>query len=175
MEHPMTQKFLVLFIAVFTTAAPVLASESPYSGLETREIKALSKKQIEGYLTGQGMRLALPGELNGYPGPRHVLEMDSSLDLSEEQREAVEEIFLRMKTQAIELGNQIVEAEAALDQSFSSGEITAESLRETTGKIGLLKGRLRAVHLAAHLETKDLLTLQQIGQYAALRGYHSGH
>ena len=36
------------------------------------------------------MGLALAGELNGYPGPKHVLELAAELDLSEDQRRAVQ-------------------------------------------------------------------------------------
>lgn len=47
-----------------------------YSGYASREIKALSPAQIEDLRTGRGMGLALPAELNGYPGPLHVLELE---------------------------------------------------------------------------------------------------
>ena len=53
------------------------AIHSPYTGQEARGIKALSQDDIEGLLSGAGTPfggMAKPAELNGYPGPRHVLD-----------------------------------------------------------------------------------------------------
>jgi hypothetical protein len=36
------------------------------------------------------MGLALPAELNGYPGPIHVLELSDKLGLSAEQKSRIE-------------------------------------------------------------------------------------
>jgi len=60
-----------------------------YAGQETRKIKALSEDQIQGYLAGSGMGLAMAAELNHYPGPKHVLELAEKLQLlvnSEKER-----------------------------------------------------------------------------------------
>ncbi len=53
------------------------AIRSPYVGQEARGIKALSQDDVEGLLAGAGSPfggMAKPAELNGYPGPRHVLD-----------------------------------------------------------------------------------------------------
>ena len=57
------------------------AAASPYSGQETRDIKALSDDERRRLLEGHGMGMALPAELNRYPGPKHVLELAGELDL----------------------------------------------------------------------------------------------
>ena len=49
--------------------------QSPYVEYQGRSIMALSAEQIGSYLAGDGMGFALAAELNGYPGPRHVLEL----------------------------------------------------------------------------------------------------
>ena len=55
--------------------------------------------------------------------------------------------------------------------SFSQkAEMMPSALAEATAAIGALQGSLRAVHLAAHLETRALLTPQQIVRYQHLRG-----
>ena len=46
-----------------------------------------------------------------------------------------------------------------------------ERLTAETAAIAEIKGRLRAVHLAAHLETRRLLSTEQVTQYNRLRGY----
>ena len=64
-------------------------THSPYAGDRTRELKALSAQELEAYVKGEGMGMALPAELNSYPGPHHVLELAEELGLSVEQKEAL--------------------------------------------------------------------------------------
>lgn len=171
------QAFATLVLAALWMDA-VAAEKSPYSGLESRKIKALSEQQIKGYLGGNGMGLALSGELNGYPGPKHVIEIAEQLDLTTTQHEVVVQIFEAMKAQAILIGKRIVEAEENLDFLFASGKVESESLKVSTNEIGQLQGKLRAIHLQAHLDTKNLLSAHQVHKYVQLRGYagngHSG-
>lgn len=149
-------------------------SPSPYTGFTGREIKALSPEEVERYLDGQGMGYALAAELNGYPGPKHVLELADELELSAGQRTAVRASFDRMQSRARELGRRIVELEGRVDRSFGSGEVEPGSLREDLAALGALQADLRFTHLDAHLETKAILTAGQVARYAALRGYEEG-
>jgi len=55
---------------------------SRYSGLQQRSIKSLSDEQMADLRAGRGMGLALAAELNGYPGPAHVLELADKLELT---------------------------------------------------------------------------------------------
>ena len=170
-----TRIFVTLILAI-AWLAPLSAEEGSYSGLETREIKALSEQQIAEYLAGNGMGLALPGELNGYPGPKHVIELADQLELSALQREAVDRIFQTMQSQAISVGKRIIDAESSMDTLFANGLIESGNLMAATSEIGILQGQLRAIHLQAHLETRDLLSDHQVHKYVQLRGYNGeGH
>ena len=151
------------------------ATESPYKGQQTRAIKALSQQKIDGYLMGKGMGYAKAAELNNYPGPRHVLDMANELKLSAEQIQQTQAIFDSMQTRAVELGKQLVEKEKELDHKFANRQIDANTLASLVSEIGLLEVKIRNVHLAAHLEQKALLSKDQIGQYARLRGYGTMH
>lgn len=171
---------LVALVLVALATRPAVAQEAhhaerPYAGLEERTIKALSAEERRELLEGEGMGLALAAELNGYPGPKHVLELADSLALDAEQRERVEAVRRRMRERAVELGRQVVEAEQALDSLFASGAATAPEVEARAEAIGRLRGRLRAVHLTAHLETRRLLTLRQARRYDRLRGYAGEH
>jgi Spy/CpxP family protein refolding chaperone len=126
------------------------------------------------------MGLALPAELNGYPGPKHVLELAAELDVSEDRRQAVQRVHDAMLEQAKELGRQIVEAERRLDALFAGAEATPEAVRAALDHLATLQAALRHTHLHAHLETKALLTEAQVARYTHLRGYaaeatHHGH
>jgi Spy/CpxP family protein refolding chaperone len=167
-------KFLALGLGMLAVAGAAGAAErSPYAGWQERTIKALSPQQVADYLEGRGMSMALPAELNGYPGPRHVLELAEKLGLTVDQLARTQRLFEDMRLKAIELGQQIVEGEAALDELFASATASATSLRDATRALGLLNGQLRAHHLGYHLAMRDLLQPDQIESYQRLRGYAS--
>jgi len=170
----MKARILALAVAACALAVPVLADNPmPYAGQQTRQIKALSDDDIAALLKGDGMGFAKAAELNGYPGPKHVLDLAGQLKLTEAQRQQIQAIFVKMSAAAKPLGAQLVARERVLDQLFQKGEITPDRLAAETAGIAELQGRLRDVHLSAHLETKALLTADQIALYEQLRGY--GH
>ena len=161
---------LALAVAAALLAGPVLA-DTPYAGQQTRGIKALSDEDLAALRKGEGMGMAKAAELNGYPGPAHVLQLAAQLGLTEAQRRDVQAIFDRMSAAAKPLGAELIERERALDQLFAKGDISPDRLAAATAAIGELQGRLRTVHLAAHLETRALLNPDQIARYQQLRGY----
>jgi Spy/CpxP family protein refolding chaperone len=144
---------------------------SPYAGQEQRAIKALSEDEQRGWLEGQGMGLAKAAELNGYPGPMHVLELAPQLGLTPQQSAATRELMQRHKAQARTLGAQLVEAERQLDLAFSARRATPDEVERLTGAIGALQARIRAEHLRTHLAQTALLTPEQVAKDPALRGY----
>ena len=117
------------------------------------------------------MAIAKAAELNGYPGPMHALEHPAALALDAGQVAALKEIQARMAASAKPLGAAIVDAERALDRLFAERRIDRAALAEATAGIAKLQGELRAVHLAAHLETRAALSEEQVARYNALRGY----
>src|SRR6516225_6779442 len=86
----------------------VTLAQSPYAGMQTRTIKALSDQQIADLKAGRGMGLAMAAELNGYPGPIHVLELSEQLALSADQKARVEALFKSMKMEAVPLGAKLL-------------------------------------------------------------------
>jgi hypothetical protein len=146
-------------------------AQSPYAGQESREIKSLSAQEISDYLSGKGMGLAKAAELNGYPGPAHVLEFAAELKLSADQKAKTEALFKRMQGTAIPLGKELVAEERALDRLFASHSVTPETLKTSLARIATLQGQVRQVHLQAHLEQIALLRPEQVQEYNRLRGY----
>jgi hypothetical protein len=162
---------LFLVVGALIVAVPVLAADMPYAGQQARTIKALSDDDVAALRKGEGMGMAKAAELNGYPGPAHVLALAAQLGLTEDQRRAVSAIFDRMSAAAKPLGGELIAREQSLDQLFAKNEITPERLAVETAAIAELQGRLRWVHLAAHLETRALLQPDQLARYEQLRGY----
>jgi hypothetical protein len=168
----MKKRMAALAIALTGIAAAAWAqTHQPYAGLHGRAVKALSDEQVADLKAGRGMGLALAAELNGYPGPVHVLELATALGLSDEQRARAAGLSAAMKREAVPLGERLIVAETALDRQFAERTITAASLGEATRIIAALQGELRLAHLKYHLETLALLTPEQTAQYSTLRGY----
>jgi hypothetical protein len=163
-------------VAAVALAGPAAAqheghgAESPYAAAGSAEVQTLTAAEVAGLLEGEGMGLALPAELNGFPGPRHVLELADPLGLTPEQEERTRVVFDAMRARALELGRAIVDAEKALDAAFAEGQ-PAASLEARVMDVARLRGELRWVHLRAHFEVADILTRHQRHQYHGLRGY----
>ena len=164
--------------------AQLTPTPSAYGELLDTEIRGIDPATIEGYRTGAGLGLALPAELNGYPGPRHVLELADELELTSGQQTQIQALFDDMLPQAIALGEQILNQEAGLELAFREGTIDEELLRDRLVSIESLKAELRFVHLRTHLVTLEILTPHQVQLYNTLRGYttssedhnaHQGH
>lgn len=150
-----------------STATPA----SPYAGEQSRDIKSLSASDVKSLQTGAGMSYAKAAELNGFPGPAHVLEHASALKLSSDQRFATQNLMDQHKAKARVLGEQLVESERALDVAFASKQIDPQRIEELTTAIGALQARLRTEHLQTHLKQTALLESQQVFAYQKLRGY----
>lgn len=171
------KSWFAMLVALGTVPVTGLAQEShsPYAHQGSELVKTLSQREVDDLLNGAGMGLARPAELNHYPGPRHVLELADSLDLSAAQRVEIETTFDAMQVRAMALGREILAAEQALDASFAAGEVTDEALAPAVARIANLQGELRTAHLRAHLGTRQTLTRHQLHEYDRLRGYGSGH
>ncbi len=155
--------------------APAAAdTTSPYAAFEPREIAALGADETRQLLAGEGMGMALPAELHGFPGPRHVLDLADQLGLSAAQRQEIEAAYDGMHQRAVALGEEIIAGERELDRRFSDGSIAPADLAARTTELGRLRGELRAVHLTAHLEAAEVLSPEQRHRYVELRGYEMG-
>ena len=152
-------------------SGPHAHAARPYAGLETRTVKALSDAEVADLRAGRGMGLALAAELNGYPGPLHVLEHADALSLDGSRRAQVRALHDAMEAAAKPLGERIVAAEEALDGLFRHRTVGPESLARATAEIARLTGELRALHLGYHLLTAALLTPDEIRRYGEARGY----
>jgi Spy/CpxP family protein refolding chaperone len=146
---------------------------SPYAKLPGPAATGLLPQEVDALTKGEGMALALAAEVNGYPGPRHVLDADAAgqLGLRPEQRTALTRVFDRMHALARAKGREILEREGELATRFRHHHIDEAGLTTALDRIGRLRAELRAIHLRAHLETEALLTPEQIARYETARGY----
>lgn len=177
---------LWLLIIGFIAAAPAFAQHqaahdtpgaaqpgrSGYASMQDRTIKALSEKQIADLRAAKGMTLALPAELNGYPGPSHTLELAGPLGLSDHQVRQTKALFAQMQSEARRLGEEVIAREHELDRLFRNREGSTATVQEATAKAARAQGELRAAHLRYHLVMLDVLTPAQVARYNKLRGYN---
>ncbi|MEP5181169.1 MAG: hypothetical protein ABJQ85_16460 [Rhizobiaceae bacterium] len=148
---------------------------SKYAGDEGRAIKSLSPSDIEELRRGGGWGLARAAELNGVPGPTHLLEMAGALGLSKGQVAKIQSIFDTMNGQARAQGNVLIGLELELEELFRNGEVDARQLHQQLTAIGVARTQLRFIHLSTHLKTPKILTPQQIDRYNTLRGYKTNN
>lgn len=161
----------ILLLAFDLHAADSPAYHSSYAGENTRQIKSLSEYDIEQLKNGRGWGLAKAAELNGVPGPAHLLQMKREIQLSADQETQISQLFTRMQQQAIPLGKQLIQLEQELNESFAKHTVTEVSLRQKLDEIAQVTKELRYVHLATHLATPGILSQTQIEAYNRLRGY----
>src|SRR5712691_2706484 len=131
-----------LVLAASAGSNAIAAGPSPYVGQESREIKALSTQDIDDLVNGRGMGLAKAAELNGYPGPMHVLEMSLDFKLTPDQIRVVTGFKNKMSDAARSLGAEILARERQLDQQFVAGTTNESQLIKETEAIGALYGKL---------------------------------
>jgi Spy/CpxP family protein refolding chaperone len=166
-------RFLIAITAVVFVASSNATPTSPYAGQEQREIKSLSQQEMNDYLAGKGMGFAKAAELNGYPGPLHVLELADRLKLTAEQRQRTEALFKDMKSKAVAAGQALIDEERALNALFASKSVTPASLKSAVERVAARQAQVRFIHLETHLAQLGLLSPQQVVAYNELRGYSS--
>ena len=166
-----TTRAALLCLAFALGAALTACAHSPYAGQQSRDLKALSEDEVAAYLEGRGQGFAKPAELNGYPGPMHVLELARPLELTEAQREATRRLMDRHKEEVRRLGREYIDNERAIERLFAAREATAEKIASLTARSAELHARIRASHLATHVEQARILDAEQRRRYDVMRGY----
>lgn len=169
-------KSLIVALLFVLLPFPALAQgehthSSPYAGQQLRELKSLSAEDIAELEKGGGWGLAKAAELNGMPGPSHVLKMKYELGLTADQEASTRRIFTRMRDDAIEEGSKLIAGETALEVGFRERSLDRKSLRERISEIEISRSNLRYIHLAAHLEMMEVMKQDQVKLYNELRGY----
>lgn len=147
------------------------SAPAPYAGMQSRAIKSLSENDIKELRRGGGWGLALPAELNGMPGPVHLLELKDKIPLNHEQAQKIQGLTEEMRKAAIPTGERLIAAEAAIEAAFSGGTVEEASLRRLLADAESAKTELRFIHLSQHYKAAQLLEPEQIKRYNILRGY----
>jgi len=129
--------------------------------MQSRQIKTLSDQQVADLRAGRGMGLALAAELNGYPGPSHLVELSDQLGLTSEQLSNLKSMFDAMKAETIPIGENLVAQEEELDRLFAEKVISEQQLKAATQTIGETQARLRNAHLRYHLQARAILQLNR--------------
>jgi Spy/CpxP family protein refolding chaperone len=156
----------------------LMMNVSKYAGEEkSREIKSLSYEDIQSLQNGTGNAfggMAKLAELNGYPGPRHVLDLANKLNLTSSQKSNITDIYNDMKERSQKLGTQIINIERTANEAFANNKsISDRDLKQLIMKSADIYGQLRYTHLSTHLKMMDILNPEQIDLYNQLRGYYS--
>ena len=178
-----TTTVLGLFLWISSiAAAPAPASAqhhhhqaSPYAHTRSSDVPTLTPDEVRELRNGEGMGLARPAELNRFPGPKHLLELASELDLHPAQVRRIEAIHEKMRAHAVAKGEEILMAERRLANLFASAAVgerpSVADVKRIAEHLGVMRGQLQAIHLLAHMESARELTVEQSEEYDRLRGY----
>jgi len=112
----------------------------------------------------EGIQAKVAGEL-GYPSPKSVLDDAATLKLTDDQKKQLKIIQSELTNRAQQLGKQVVKIEQELHDALQAGLVNEKAVGDDAQQIGRLRGRLRGVFLAAHLQTKKLLNSSQLEIY----------
>lgn len=126
-----------------------------------RAVSALAAEEIAALKQGSGLSFALAAELNGWPGPDHVLAHEAELRLSADQKARLKGIVDALRRKAIALGAAYISAEERLADAFRSGAAQPVTLARLVRQAEEARADLRLAYLAAHLETAQVLTADQ--------------
>lgn len=164
---------LVLFMCIpfYTLAQHSHGGQTPYAGMQNRAIKSLSDNDINELRRGGGWGLALAAELNGMPGPSHLLELKDEIPLASDQVNKTQVLLDEMRKAAVPAGERLIAAEKALESAFASGKVDESSLRRLLAEAERTRSELRFIHLSQHYKTVQFLKPEQIKRYSILRGY----
>jgi len=118
---------------------------------------------------GRGFGMAFAADQNRYPGPLHVLELSGRLGLDAAQESRVRALLQAMYAESVPKGARLLEAERALRRLFETGSADDATVRAAIAAVERARAELRAVHLLAHLRTRDVLTEDQRERYHQAR------
>ncbi len=183
-----------MLVAISLVASPAVAQESGESdgdmggkhqmhgqaedgmqGMGGGMLGGVSAQEKEALLKGAGLGAGMIAMMNGYPGPKHVLEMGDELELTAAQRESIGTIYGKVKAESVKYGTELVEKDEELAALFTSGSVSTDKVEKLSRDIGELQGRVRAAHLNAHVETFEALTPAQRETLSSMQGMHQMH
>ena len=164
-------RMAVLLVAPLALAAQqhdhsaMVAAQAKTAEMSHHAFLEMERGAIE---RGEGFGMALAADRNGFPGPKHILELKTELGLTAEQQAGVEKLMAEMREKAVAKGREILDAEKKLEEMFAAGRAERE-LRTQTNRIAEMRGELRWVHLATHVAARKVLTAGQNAKYQELR------
>ena len=162
---------MTLVLALLLAGDVSAQKHSQYAGQDRRTIKSLSRNDIAELRRGGGWGFAKAAELNGFPGPLHLLELKDRIGLTSKQVAGITKIYNEMREVAVKLGQEFIAQEQELDRKFQDGSLDATKLDSLLQRIANVRARLRSVHLSAHLKVRPLISVSQVETYNKLRGY----
>jgi len=118
---------------------------------------------------GHGFGMAFAADRNGYPGPRHILELKTELALTADQEAKAAALMHAMLAESRPKGARLLEAERRLERLYADGVADEASVRAAVAEVERARSELRLVHLLTHLRTWDLLTREQRDAYHKIR------
>ncbi len=153
---------IVLSMAAFAVLANNKAS--PYVGQEIRTIKSLSDEDINALTHGKGWGLAKPAELNGVPGPAHILELEEALQLTPEQVTSIQALWETMNQSAKYYGERYLQSEAKIERFFNETETDEKQLPLLLADSANPPCKIKACSFTSTFESKAIVNPASVNE-----------
>jgi Spy/CpxP family protein refolding chaperone len=134
-----------------------------------RRMQAMQEEIDRVVAQGLGAGMAFAADQNGYPGPRHVLELKERLRLTPAQEARMTALETAMFADARPRSARLLDAEARLRRLFAESTADDARVRAAVAEIERARTEVRLVHLLTHLETRGVLTDEQRRLYHEAR------
>ena len=121
--HAMRIFYLLVVAAAIALTNSAVAGTHRSRRQETRTVKTLSLRRFMDTSWAQGLGYTKAGELNHYPGPRHVLDLANALESEPPNNVDSAAIYGRMHAEVVPLGEMIVTRERRLNVAFATGSM----------------------------------------------------
>lgn len=118
---------------------------------------------------GHGFGMAFVADQQGYPGPRHILELKDRLKLTPEQEARTQALVTAMYAESRPKSARLLDAEAKLRRVFAGGQADEAAVRAAVAEVEKARTELRLVHLMTHLKAPRMLTDEQRRVYHEAR------
>ena len=122
--------------------------------------------------SGRGPSSCFTPQAEGFSPTRHLDRMAEVLDLTGEQRTAIEDLRDQGRQQGVELRKEVARLQNRIDGEMLADDPSTKTLVDLTEKIGALRTQLQVIRLKTRLAVRDQLTSEQQDKWLLMGEKH---
>jgi len=124
---------------------------------------------------GRGPSNCRAPHAEGFFPARHLDRMAEILDLTDEQRTAIEGLQQEGREQGVELHKDVARLQNQIEGEMLADEPSSKTLVDLTEQVGALRTQLQVIRLKTRLAVRDQLTGEQQDKWLLMGEKHGRH